>query len=119
MRLIVHWILSALALMLVARYVPGFVVSGFAIALIAALVIGLINATVGTFVKLVTFPITIVTLGLFLLVINAVMLKLAAAVLPGFRIVGFLPALEAAVILALAHMIIRWITEPSQRERRS
>jgi len=115
MRLLLHWILSALALMLVAHYVPGFYVSGFWVAMIAAVVIGLVNATVGTLLKVVTFPVTIVTLGLFLLVINALMLKLAAMVLPGFKINGFVPALEGAVILAVAHMIIRWITEPSQR----
>ena len=119
MRLLLHWVLSALALMLVAHYVPGFVVTGFGIALIASLVIGLVNATVGAFLKIVTFPISIVTLGLFLIIINALMLKLSAWLVPGgFRIIGFLPALEGAVILAVAHMLIRWITEPSKRESR-
>src|ERR1051325_8122497 len=104
MRLLLHWILSALALMLVAHYVPGFVVTGFGIALVASLVIGLINATVGAFLKIIIFPITIVTLGLFLININALMLKLSAWLLPGgFKIVGFLPAVEGAIILAVAH----------------
>jgi putative membrane protein len=116
MRLLLHWVLSALALLLVSHFVPGFFVSGFLVALIAAVLIGLVNATIGTFLRIISFPITILTLGLFLLVINALMLKLAAAFLPGFQIIGFLPALEGAIILAIAHMIIRWITEPSRQE---
>jgi putative membrane protein len=113
MRLLLHWVLSALALLLVSHFVPGFIVSGFLVALIAAVVIGLVNATIGAFLRFISFPITILTLGLFVLVINALMLKLAAAFLPGFQIIGFLPAIEGAIILAIAHMIIRWITEPS------
>jgi putative membrane protein len=115
MRLLLHWVLSALALLLVSHYVPGFIVNSFIVALIAALVIGFVNATVGTLVRFVSLPITILTLGLFLLVINALMLKLAAMLLPGFQIIGFIPALEGAIILAIAHMIIRWITEPSKK----
>ena len=115
MRLLLHWVLSALALLLVSHFVPGFIVNGFLVALIAAVVIGLVNATVGTLLRIVSFPITILTLGLFLLIINALMLKLAAIFLPGFQIIGFLPALEGAIILAIAHMIIRWITEPSKK----
>jgi putative membrane protein len=115
MRLLLHWVLSALALLLVSHFVPGFTVTSFVWALIAAVVIGLVNATVGTVLRFVSFPLTILTLGLFVLVINALMLKLAAMFSPGFQIVGFLPALEGAIILAGAHMIIRWITEPSKK----
>ncbi|MFL6299660.1 MAG: phage holin family protein [Terriglobales bacterium] len=114
MRLLLHWVLSALALLLVSHFVPGFIVSGLLVALIAAVVIGFVNATVGTFLRIISFPITILTLGLFVLVINALMLKLAAMFLPRFQIIGFIPALEGAIILAVAHMIIRWITEPSR-----
>ena len=115
MRLLLHWVLSALALLLVSHFVPGFIVTSFPVALIAALVIGLVNATIGTLVRFISLPITILTLGLFLLIVNALMLKLAAALSPGFQIIGFLPAVEGAVILAIAHMIIRWITEPSRK----
>jgi putative membrane protein len=115
MRLLLHWILSALVLLLISHLVPGFIVTSFTVALIAALVIGLVNATVGTLLRIVSFPITILTLGLFLLIINALMLKLAAALSPGFQIIGFLPAIEGAIVLAIAHMIIRWITEPSKK----
>jgi putative membrane protein len=115
MRLLLHWVLIALTLLLISHFVPGFIVTNFTVALIAALVIGLVNATIGALLRFVTFPITILTLGLFVLIINALMLKLAAALSPGFQIIGFLPALEGAIILAIAHMVIRWITEPSKK----
>ena len=73
MRLLINWALSALAVWIVSRVVPGISVSGPVAALIAALVIGFINATLGFFLKVVTFPLTILTLGLFWLVINAIM----------------------------------------------
>src|SRR5262245_37778157 len=100
-RLLIHWILSALAILAVAHYVQGFYVEDFVVALIAAVVIGLINGTLGLFVKIVTFPLTILTLGIFLLVVNAFMLKLAAVILPGFRIDGFMPAFWGALLLAI------------------
>ena len=74
MRLLLQWVLSAIALLIVSRIVPGFHVQGFWPALIAALVIGLLNATVGCLLKIVTFPLSILTLGLFLLVINGMMI---------------------------------------------
>jgi len=106
MRLLVHWILSALSLMLVAHFVPGFYVKSFLYALLASVVIGLINATLGLVLKFLTFPLSIVTLGLFLLVINALMLKLAAALVPGFEVRGFWPAFWGALLLAILGMII-------------
>ncbi len=101
MRLLLHWILSALALLVVSHLVPGFHVNGLLPALIAAVVIGLLNATVGLFLKIVTFPLSILTLGIFLLVINGVMILLASAVVPGFHVVGFGPAFWGALVLAL------------------
>jgi putative membrane protein len=109
MRLLLHWILSALALIVVAHLVPGFHVTGFVPALIAALVIGLLNATVGVFLKIVTFPLTILTLGLFLLVINGVMILVASAFVSGFHVVGLVPAFWGALVLALLGMLIRAI----------
>ena len=114
MKLLLNWVLSAIALLLVAHFVPGFYVRGFLSALIAAVVIGLINATVGFVLKILTFPITILTFGLFLLVINALMLELAGSVTPGFEVQGFRAAFVGALILALWHMLIRWITEPKR-----
>ncbi|HLX83193.1 MAG TPA: phage holin family protein [Terriglobales bacterium] len=115
MRLLLHWILSAIAVWIVAYFVPGISVSGVKAALIAALVIGLINATLGLFLKIVTFPLTIVTLGLFWFVINALMLELAAALVPGFHVSGFLPALIGAVMLSLVSSVLQWIFMPSKK----
>jgi putative membrane protein len=113
-RLLVHWVLSALAILAVAHYVQGFYVEDFLVALVAAVVIGLINGTLGFFVKIITFPLTIFTLGIFVLIVNAVMLKVAAALLPGFRIDGFLPAFWGALLLAILNMIIRALTKPAK-----
>ena len=107
MKLLAHWILSALCLLLVAHFVPGFYVRGFLTALIAAVVIGLVNATLGFLLKIVTFPLTIITLGIFLLVINALMLKFAAIFVPGFVVQGFMPAFWGALILSLLGMVVR------------
>jgi putative membrane protein len=107
MRLLLHWILSALALLIVSRVVPGFHVAGLVPALIAAVVIGLLNATVGLLLKIVTFPLSILTLGIFLLVINGVMILVASAIVPGFHVRGLGPAFWGAVVLALLGMLIR------------
>jgi putative membrane protein len=105
--LLINWLVSALSLVIVAKVIPGFQLSGCGSALIAAIAIGFVNGTLGFFLKVVTFPLTIVTLGLFWLVINALMLKLAAAVVPGFRINGFLPAFFGAIVLTLVNMLLR------------
>jgi putative membrane protein len=110
-RLLVQWLLSAVALLVVSNLVPGFDVRGLGPALIAALVIGLLNATVGFFLKVITFPISILTLGLFLLVINGLMILLASNIVRGFHVRGFVPAFWGAVVLALLGMFIRAITK--------
>lgn len=109
MKLLLHWLLSAIALLIVSRLVPGFVVTGIGPALIAALVIGLLNATVGLVLKIITFPISILTLGLFLLVINGIMILVASAFVPGFRVYGMIPAFWGAVVLAILGVIFRAI----------
>jgi putative membrane protein len=105
--LLFQWLLYAIALMVVSRIVPGFIVQGLWPALIAALVIGLLNATVGFFLKIITFPLSILTLGLFLLVINALMILLASSIVRGFHVRGFFPAFWGAVVLALLGMLIK------------
>lgn len=111
--LLVHWIISALLLLVVSRIVPGFVVQGFGSALVAALVIGLVNATLGLILKILTFPLTIVTFGIFLVVINALMLLFASHLVSGFVVRGFAPAFWGAILLSLLHMLFRWITPGS------
>jgi len=107
--LLVNWLLSALSLVIVAHVVPGFQIGGLVSALIAAIVIGFVNGTLGFLLKIITFPLTILTLGIFWLVINALMLKVAAALVPGFRIEGFLPAFLGAIVLSLVNMALRFM----------
>jgi len=107
MALLIQWLLSAVALILVSKIVPGFHVLGLWPALVASLVIGLLNATVGFVLKIITFPLSILTLGIFLLVINAIMILAAAAVVPGFKVNGFAPAFWGAIVLAIVGMVIK------------
>jgi putative membrane protein len=116
MRMLLNWVLSALAVWIVSRVVPGIYVSGAAAALIAALVIGFINATIGVVLKIITFPLTLITLGLFWWVINALMLKFASALVPGFQVRGFFAAFIGAIVLSLVNMLLKWLVYPT-RER--
>lgn len=119
MRLLLNWILSALAVWIVARVVPGFYISGPIAALIAALVIGFINATIGLLLKILTFPLTLLTLGFFWFVINALMLELASALLsPGFQVRGFGAALIGAILLSLVNMMLKWLVHPADGYRK-
>src|SRR5215475_3797521 len=111
MRMILNWFLSALSLMIVAQVVRGFNVSGFIAALIAALVIGLVNATIGLFLRVITFPLTLMSLGVFWFVINGLMLELAAVFVPGFRIDGFVPAFFGAIVLSLVNLFLKTVTQ--------
>jgi putative membrane protein len=116
LRILINWFLSALAVWVVSQFVPGFHVSGVEAALIAALVIGLVNATLGALLKVLTFPLTIITLGLFWLVINALMLELASKLVHGFRIDTFLAAFWGAIVLSLVNMLLRWLAGTNKRE---
>lgn len=115
MRLLLHWLISALAVWIIAQIVPGIHVSGMRAALIAALVIGLINATLGLLLKIITFPLTILTLGLFWFVINAMMLELAAGFVNGFYVANFISALIGAVMLSLVSSVLHWVLMPRRR----
>jgi putative membrane protein len=106
-RLIAHWVLSALCILLVARFVPGFVVQGFATALLAAIIIGFVNGTIGLLLKILTFPLIILTFGIFWIIINALMLKFASLFVPGFFVEGFAPAFWGAIILSLLNIAVR------------
>ena len=107
MILIVNWLLSALSILIVAYLIPGFDVRGFGTALIAAVVIGLINATLGFILRIFTLPITVLTFGLFLLVINAFILRFAAYFVSGFVVRGFLPAFVGGIVLVLVNTVLR------------
>ena len=111
MRLLLQWLLSALALLIVSHVVPGFHVDGYKEALIAAIVIGLINATLGLLLKLITLPLTLLTLGVFWWVVNALMLMLASKLLaPNFMVSGFLAAFLGAIVLSLINLVFRMVS---------
>ncbi len=112
-KLVAHWVLSALCLLLVARFVPGIFVRGFGTALFAAVIIGLVNGTLGTVLKVVTFPLTVLSFGIFWLVINALMLKLAALLVPGFQVLGWWPAFWGGIVLSLLNMTVRQVLNKS------
>lgn len=101
MTLLLIWLLNAVALLAVAYLLPGITVASFGSALIAALVLGLLNVIVKPILVFLTFPITIVTLGLFLLVINALVFWLAGSILRGFVVQGFWWALGGALLYSI------------------
>lgn len=118
MRLLLNWVLSALAVWIVAQLGIGISVRGAPSALVAALVIGFINATIGFILKVITFPLTLLTLGVFWLVINALMLELASALLsPGFQVRGFWAAFIGAILLSLVNLLLRAIVMPKNEQR--
>ena len=107
--LIITWLISAVSLLIVGQIIPGFDVQSFGSALIAAVVIGLINATIGFFLKIITLPLSILTFGIFLLIINALMLMFASSLLQGFTVTGFWPAFFGAIVLAIVNMAFKGI----------
>ena len=111
MKIIVRWMLLAAALLLVAHLHPGVTLASFGAALIAALVLGLFNTLVRPLLVLLTLPVTLLTLGLFLFVINALMFWAAASVLDGFHVTGFGAALIGSVMYSLCGMVIDLATE--------
>jgi putative membrane protein len=106
MKIIVRWLLLAAALLLVAHLYPGVTVLSFGSALIAAFVLGLFNALLRPVLVLLTLPVTLLTLGLFLFVINAAMFYWAADVLDGFSVSGFGAALIGSLLYSLCGMVI-------------
>ena len=105
MRLLLGWILNALALLAVAYYVPNIHVADFTTALLAALAIGLVNLLVRPILVLLTLPITLLTLGLFLLLINGVLFYAVGNVLPGFEV----QTVRAGLIGALLYSVLAWL----------
>jgi putative membrane protein len=106
MKLIIRWLLLAAALLLVTQLYNGVKVESFGEAMLAAFVIGLFNTLVRPLLVLVTLPVTLLTLGLFLFVINALMFWWAASVLDGFSVTGFGAALLGSLIYSLCGMVI-------------
>ncbi len=108
MSLLFVWLLNALSLLVVDRILSGMQISSLYSALVAALVLGLVNISIRPILLLLTLPITLITLGLFTFVINALMLLLASTIVKGFVIDGFGTAFGAAVLLWLISLVIDW-----------
>jgi len=106
MKLIARWLLLATALLLIAQLLPGVQVAGFGAALAATLVLGLLNTLVRPVRVLLTLPVTLLTLGLFLFVVNATMFWAAASLLDGLRVQGFGAALLGSIVYGLCGMVI-------------
>lgn len=109
LHLIVNWFLTALAIWLIARMLPGIEVRDFRAALIAALVLAVVDFVFGSILRVLSFPLIFLTLGLFTWVIKAIVLKLASMFTPGFRVSGFLPALLGALLLTVLTFVLRMV----------
>lgn len=105
MKLLIRWLINALLLLLIAYVVDGIFVTGIGVALLTALILGLVNALIRPLLLLVTLPVNILTLGFFTLVINALLLWLVSSFIQGFTIVGFWPAFWGALILSAGSWI--------------
>lgn len=106
MNILINWILSAMAVFAAAYILPGVHVQSFTAALVAALVIGIFNAILKPILVILTLPITILTLGFFTFVIQALLIMLAANIVPGFSIDGFLWALVLALVLTIINFFL-------------
>lgn len=110
MRLVLNWLVNAAALYITAWLLPGITIAGTGALLLAALVIGLINALIRPILVVLTLPITVLTLGLFYFVLNGLLLYLAAALTPGFALAGLLTAILGALVLSvvatLLHLLV-------------
>lgn len=113
--LIARWIINAAALLLVAYLYPGVTVESFFAAMIAALVLGLVNAFIRPLLVLLTLPVTLVTLGLFLFVINAFLFWFAAEIVTGFKVTGFVAALVGSVLYSLITLVTSWLLFPKKK----
>ncbi len=112
MEFLAHLVVSAALLLIVGSAIRGFEVDGALPALLAALVLGLVNALVKPVAVILTLPLTLVTFGIFYFVVSALMLKLSTVFVPGFRIEGFAPAFWGALLLAILNMGVRAIAGP-------
>lgn len=101
MKILIHWFISALAILVTAYILPGVHVGGFMTALVLAVVLGIVNAVLRPILIFLTLPITLLTMGIFVLFINALLVMLAAYIVPGFTVVSFWWAFIFAIVLAI------------------
>jgi putative membrane protein len=110
---LLHFLITSVVFLLLAQYLPGFHVDGWGTAILAALALGVVNVTLGTILKILTFPILLLSLGLFSFVINAILIMVVAFLIPGLSINGFWPALVAAVVLSGVNLLFKAATAKS------
>jgi putative membrane protein len=113
--LLARWIINAAALLLVAYIYPGVSVDSFFSALVAALVLGLVNAVVRPLLVILTLPVTLLTLGLFLFVINALLFWVVAELVKGFTVSGFGAALVGSILYSLITLVTSWLLFPRRK----
>ncbi|MEZ4752198.1 MAG: phage holin family protein [Bdellovibrionota bacterium] len=106
---LVHWLLATLTLLITAKVVPGIRITSFGAALFGALIVGLVNMLVWPVLVFLTLPLTVITFGLFLFVVNGLALKISAGLSPGFEIEGFLPAVIGSIALTLVGYLVRYV----------
>ena len=111
---ILTWVLAAISLSITAYLVPGLSVASWQAAAVAVVVMGLVNAIVKPILTLLTLPLTLLTFGLFLLVINAISLGLVGYLTPGFTVAGFFPAIIGSIVLSLVSGLIDSVFQQSQ-----
>lgn len=114
-----HWIVLAVALWVTAQLVPGVTVSGWGALAVGAAVLGVVNTVVRPVLTFLTFPITILTLGLFYFVVNGAAFGLAAALVPGFDVRSFLSAILGALVTGLAAWMVGAVVKPSGKAPRA
>jgi len=110
MKFLLSWLVATLAILITAYLLPGITISGLFAALVAALVLGLINAFLKPILVIITLPINILTLGLFTLVINALLVMLASVIVPGFEVANFWWALLFSLVLSIVSFVLNQIT---------
>ncbi len=115
--LLVRWLLLTVSIILTTHIVDGIVVSGFFSAFLAAAVLGILNALFRPILLIITLPIKILTLGLFTIVINALLLKMASGVVPGFHVYGFWAAIFGSLIISLVSWVLSSFVDERARIR--
>ncbi|MBI2017826.1 phage holin family protein [Candidatus Daviesbacteria bacterium] len=117
LQIVIALVLNALALMATTYVVPGFSVDNFTTAVLAAIVLGVVNTFIRPVLAFLTAPLTVVTLGLFTFVVNAVMLFIVSAVVPGVMIAGWVPAILASIVLAVVSTVLNSVLIDLQKVR--
>ena len=109
---LIHWMITAIALGVTAHFVPGIVVSSTAALVFGALILGLVNAIVRPVLVLLTLPVTVLTIGLFYLVVNGVVFALAAGLVPGFAVASFGSSVVGALVVSVVSFLLNWLLRP-------